>query len=98
FWAGIPVLWDDRSADELFDLILIEAADHSHVFELPRGNHPNATDATRRAWQALNQVFLENLYADSERAVGEMKGAIGRLGQGLPRAETYLHSVLGVDR
>lgn len=97
FCAGVPVLWDDMTPDELFGAILTEASDHSHVYELPRGKHPEATDATRELWKRLHEVFLDNLHA--ERAVAEvrMREALERSGPLPPRERSYLNSVVGVD-
>jgi hypothetical protein len=98
FCSGIPVLWDDLGSEELFERILIEAADHSHVFDLPRGNHPLATDATRAAWRALHDAFLSTLHEETKVAAQAMRKALLNLPGGLRRCETYLHSILGVDR
>jgi hypothetical protein len=95
--AGVPVVWDDLSEEDLFDLFLTEAADHSHVFELPRGNHPLATDATRGAWQALHDTFLEHLYSEVPEAAAALRATAEALDFPLTRATDYLHSVLGVD-
>ncbi|MBM3241346.1 hypothetical protein FJZ31_34125 [Candidatus Poribacteria bacterium] len=62
-FSGVPVLWDDHSSEEIFRMILTEAADHSHIYYLPRGNHPEATDQTRNAWKQMHDVFIETLYA-----------------------------------
>ena len=45
-FSGVPVLWDNLSQKEIYKRILAEAADHSHVFCLPRGNHPEKTEET----------------------------------------------------
>jgi hypothetical protein len=98
FCSGIPVLWDDLGRDELFERILVEAADHSHVFELPRGNDPLATDASRSAWQALHETFLRTLYEERSVAARALRATLAALPSALPRCDTYLHSLLGVDR
>lgn len=98
FCSGIPVLWDDLGSEELFERILVEAADHSHVFDLPRGNHPLATDATRAAWQALHDAFLSTLDAESVVAALAMQDALLALPEPLRRCDSYLHSLLGVDQ
>ena len=97
FFSGVPVLWDDWNADEFLGHILTEASDHSHVYDLPRGNHPAATDHSRAAWAGLQEVFLENLHADFETASRAMHEAVRRSGYPLERCDSYLHSVLGVD-
>jgi hypothetical protein len=98
FCSGIPVLWDDLGGEALFERILVEAADHSHVFDLPRGNHPLASDASREAWQALHEAFLATLHEEVGVAVRAMRAALAACPQALKRCDTYLHSLLGVDR
>ena len=95
FCAAVPVLWDDLEGEALFDALLTEASDHSHVFHLPRGNHPEATDGTRRTWQRLHEVFLENLHADSAAAAMAMRAEVAAARPALRRADTYLHAVIG---
>jgi hypothetical protein len=95
FCAGIPVLWDGMAGDTLLDLMLIEAADHSHLFHLPRGNHPLADDNTRADWCRLHEAFGRCLYADASTAVSEMRAAAAA-GRQLVRTGEYLHAVLGV--
>lgn len=95
--TGVPVLWDDLTREELFDRILSEASDHSHVFEIHRGNHPRATAASRSAWQSLHEVFRTNLYAEADRAAKAMREAVARLPMPPQRADNYLHSVLGAN-
>jgi hypothetical protein len=98
FCSGVPVLWDNLAGEDLFERILIEAADHSHVFDLPRGNHPRATDASRCAWENLHEAFQANLYEETPVAIRAMRKALALGGRILSRCHTYLHSVLGVDR
>src|SRR5207237_3802675 len=43
--SGTPVLWD-CDPDELFERMVTDAADHSHVWRLPRGTNPDAPDET----------------------------------------------------
>lgn len=95
FCAGVPVLWDDLEPDVLFETLLCEAADHSHIFNLPRGNHPEATDFTRNAWQSLQNTFLQNLHADAESATQAMLKVLADVNPPLSRANDYLHAVLG---
>ncbi len=97
FFSGIPVLWDSIRGEELFDQLLTEAADHSHVFDLPRGNHPLADGESQDAWSSLNKIFRAHLHADGERAARAMREAIRSARYPLRRCSTYLHSVLGVD-
>ena len=95
FCAGIPVLWDDVAGDALLDLILAEAADHSHVFDLPRGNHPDATPATRAAWARLHDAFRSSVHADLRTAVAAVQAAVTALDPPPRRCDNYLHAVLG---
>ncbi len=96
FCAGVPVLWDDIEGDELLDLILCEAADHSHVFDLHRGNHPQATDATRDAWASLHTAFTERLYSDLPVAANALRRVINDCNPPLRRCDDYFHAVYGV--
>jgi hypothetical protein len=91
--TGIPVLWDCPDND-LFERLVTEAADHSHVWELPRGNHPEATCTTRCQWKALHDEFVATLAADR----GTAAAAILKKAQqfSLTREKKYLHSVWGV--
>jgi hypothetical protein len=95
FCAGVPVLWDDLDQEALLDLMLAEAGDHSHIFDLPRGTHPDATDATRAVWARLHDVFRATLHADRTTAVQRMRAAVAAESP-LRRCDDYLHAVLGV--
>jgi hypothetical protein len=97
FCAAPPVLWPGFDDAELLDALLIEAADHSHLFDLPRGNHPQATDVTRAAWAALHEAFTEHLYSKRETAVAAMRAALGVLIPTPQRCDDYLHAAVGVD-
>lgn len=96
FCAGIPV-FDERFDDAaLFDLMLTETADHSHLFDLPRGNHPRATEVTRDAWSGLHGAFTASLESDRSEAVTAMRRALYKLQPQPPRCANYLHAVLGI--
>jgi len=95
YCAAVPVLWDQLSEDELFDLMLSEAADHSHLFDLPRGKHPLATDLTRHAWSRLHAVFERNLHADLKKVSDAMRQEVASFDPPLPRSEDYFHAVVG---
>lgn len=97
FFSGIPVLWDDLEGSTLLDLILTEAADHSHVFDLPRGNHPQATAQSRGTWEQLHNVFESHLATDHQRAAQAMRQIVSNASPPLARCNTYLHAILGVD-
>ena len=96
FISGIPVLWDNVDDETLLNLILVEAADHSHVFRLPRGRHPHATDATRQAWLQLHNIFAANLHSDFATAVAAMRRAVATIEPPLSRCDDYLHAVVGI--
>lgn len=96
FFAGIPVLWEGFTGESLLDLMLIEAADHSHIFDLPRGNSPRATDSTRQAWADLHTAFRRCVHADHDSAVEVMRGAVSKIDAPLTRSDDYLHAVLGI--
>src|SRR5215469_5981064 len=96
FIAGIPVLWDDMNDENLLDLILVEAADHSHVFDLPRGNHPDATPASRRNWSQLHRAFRGNVHSDFSTAVSAMRSALAAINPPASRCDNYLNAVVGI--
>lgn len=88
-FSGVPVVWDDM----VLERIVTEAADHSHVFELPRGNHPSATNETRARWQRLHDVFFGTLSRSRSEAFAELMHEAA----GLKRESRYLHNIIGVD-
>lgn len=96
FCAGVPVLWDGWEGGQLLDLMLCEASDHSHVFDLPRGKHPAATNATRQAWQDLQTVFIEHLYTPQADAARAMRTTVEGFEPPLRRCGDYFHSIMGV--
>jgi hypothetical protein len=96
FCAGVPVLDPGLTDSALFDTMLVEAADHSHIFDLPRGNHPAATAETLAAWASLHQTFIDRLYADRAQAVAAMRRTLAALIPAPRRCADYLHAVLGV--
>ena len=95
FCAGVPVLWDQLGDDALFDLMLSEATDHSHLFDLPRGAHPLATDLTRVAWSRLHAVFEQCLHADQKTISQAMRHELGSFDPPLRRCDNYFHAVIG---
>lgn len=96
FCAAVPVLDPDLSDADLLDTMLVEAADHSHLFDLPRGNHPLATDRTRADWAHLHRAFTEVRYAQRPQAIAAMRQALGALRPVPRRCSEYLHAVLGI--
>jgi len=98
FCAGVPVLWDDWDDERLFSVMLCEAADQSHLFELPRGNHPEATDQSRKTWQTLHHVFVQHLHDDYESTASALHLALRALRPHPRLCHTYFHSVVGVNR
>ena len=95
-WAfsGVPVLWNDLSPDELLRSIVAEVHDHSHVWHLPRGNHPEANEESQGIWQAMHQVFLRHLDQPVDELSDRLLGmAEERL---LVREQSYLHNILGL--
>jgi hypothetical protein len=95
FCAGVPVLWDGLGEDALLDRMLAEAADHSHLFDLPRGGHPRATEATRAAWLRLHEAFLAKLLSDGASASRAMRAVLADMRPAPRRCDDYLHAVLG---
>lgn len=95
FVTGVPVLVDDEPADVVFRRLVAEAADHSHVWALPRGRHPRATDESRGHWAMLHDLFVAHLDAPAvDAAETLMRYAADH---GLVREGGILHNVLGVD-
>lgn len=97
FAAGVPVLWPGLRGEALMDLMLTEAADHSHLFALPRGRHPEATDASRAAWSHLHDAFAATLHTDRGAAIAGMRAALASTPAPLTREEHYLHAAIGTD-
>lgn len=95
FFSGVPVLWEGLNEDEIFQLIVSESSDHSHVWDIPRGLHPKAKEVTRTYWRELHQIFITSLAMPSKIA-SEKLCAYARKHQ-LRREENYLHNVLGID-
>ncbi len=97
FCAGIPVLWDDMPEVELFDLMLCEAADHSHLFNLPRGHHYLPTEASGDMWSQLNRVFKRHVHSNLAVAKQTMRDAVAACRPPLQRCSSYFHAVIGID-
>jgi hypothetical protein len=95
FISGVPVLWDDADEESLFRMIVCEAADHSHVWKLPRGSHPAATETTRNMWKSLQDIFVSTLALPENEAFSALN-ACATAGS-LEREHAYLHNLLGVD-
>jgi len=96
FCAGIPVLWDGWEGEQLLDLMLCEASDHSHLYAIPRGNHPNADSDTLQAWQVLQNVFREQLYSSELEAATNMRNKLVNFTPPLRRCSDYFHSIIGI--
>jgi hypothetical protein len=95
FISGVPVLWDDFVGDALFRRIVTEASDHSHIWNIPRGSHPAATDSTRAVWRELQGIFQSSLTEPVESASKKMIEFADR--NKLEREEYYLHHIIGLD-
>jgi len=95
FISAVPVLWDDIDSDLLFQKIVAESADHSHVWYLPRGSHPDATDSSRKNWQDLQDIFLNNLTSSEESAFKKLNEYASE--KNLIREENYFHNIIGLD-
>ncbi|MCA9070688.1 MAG: hypothetical protein KDA84_17280, partial [Planctomycetaceae bacterium] len=91
--SGTPVLWD-CDQEELFNRMITDAADHSHVWRLPRGSHAQATTASKNQWTQLQKTFTETLTADRDTAANRLKELSDQFQ--LERETRYLHSVWGV--
>jgi len=97
FCAGVPVLWDDLAEPELFDCMLTEAADHSHLFDLPRGASCRTTDASLAIWTRLHEVFTAHAHSDLRTAAAALRTVINAVQPPLIRCDDYFHAALGND-
>lgn len=95
FVSGIPAVWDGESGSTLFARIVPEAADHSHVWRIPRGRHPAATSETARCFEDLHAIFTAALGATRDQAASLLSAAAEA--RGLARETLYLHNLMGVD-
>jgi len=95
FITGIPVLWDDENGDKLFERMLAEAADISHIYYLPRGKHPAATPDSEDIWDEMHQVFVEHLSSSRCQVAGELRKIAADYS--LDREKSYFHHLLGLD-
>jgi len=95
FISGVPVLWDQEDQQTLYKKIITEAADHSHVWVLPRGNHPSATDESRKLWQDIQNVFQKHVLDHRDSAYDAMSFVIEK--HSMTRETKYLHNILGLD-
>lgn len=93
FFSGVPVTWDGEGPEGLFHRVVTEAADPSHVWRIPRGNHPGATEETTGLWNRVHQAFVATLGCSRETAFQAVSAAAGAV----PREEGYFHNALGVD-
>jgi hypothetical protein len=87
--SGVPVWWDGQ---RVFPRMLPEVADLSHVFRLPRGQHPLATQETISRWRRLRRIFWDLIASPREVTFAEMR----RETRGLEREDDYLHNIIGV--
>lgn len=94
FISGVPVLWEDEEYN-IYQRIVTEAADHSHVWHLPRKHHPEINDTAITHWQQLQEIFTKTLMAPREEAYLELEKYAKK--NKLKREENYLHNILGVD-
>ncbi len=93
--TGIPVLWDCEEK-ELFDRLITDAADHSHVWRLPRRQHANATNEVKKQWLALQSTFIQHLSSDRDTAATALRKVASHYN--LQREEHYLHSIWAVGK
>lgn len=90
-WAlsGVPIYWN---GEPIRDRMIAETSDFSHIYALPRGGHPDATERSVARWRQLHDRALEVLYAERRDAAG----ALLELTTDLPVETTYLHNCAGV--
>jgi hypothetical protein len=90
-WAvsGVPVFWD---GEDVWERMLVESSDFSHLFHLPRGVDPSATNDSVARWRELLKLACDCLYlprADAARILCEATS-------NLPLQNSYLHNCAGV--
>jgi hypothetical protein len=95
FISGVPVLWDNIDQQDLYKKIVTEAADHSHVWVLPRGNHPEATEESRDLWQKIQNIFQDTIHESHENAYVAIENCIKNYN--MKRESNYLHNIIGLD-
>ncbi|HBI33526.1 MAG TPA: hypothetical protein DEA43_04945 [Candidatus Moranbacteria bacterium] len=91
-FSGVPILWEDY----LYERMITEAADHAHIWHLPRGNHPKTTEQTSNDWKKLHDVFRSMLYEDRKTAAKEISSCAVELGL-KKEISYYLHNAIGLD-
>lgn len=96
FLSGVPVLWDDEDKEQLWQRIVTESADHSHIWYLPRGSHPQANDITRGQWDSLHNQFIQHLSSNRDVAFKAMQELFST--GNLNREAKYLHHILGITK
>lgn len=95
FFSGVPVLWEGRNEETLYQGIVAESSDHSHVWKIPRGSHPKATEKTREHWENLHEIYMKSLELSTFEASQRLL-AYAETHQ-LEREDNYLHNVLGIN-
>ncbi|MBK8656844.1 MAG: hypothetical protein IPN20_23745 [Haliscomenobacter sp.] len=95
FISGVPVLWKGLNQNELFKNLVTEATDYSHVWKIPRGNHPEANDETRKNWDTLRHIFKKTIIRSREEAFLELVKYAEE--HHLQREENYFHNLIGVN-
>ena len=95
FISGVPVLWDDEKQESIFEKIATEASDHSHVWHIPRGDHPDAISTSRNHWTRLQKIFIETLFSPRKEAFTKLEEYANE--NSLKREDKYLHHLLGID-
>lgn len=95
YLSGVPVLWDDEDEEQLFRRLVSEAADPAHIWHLPRGGHPEASQTSVQQWRELHELFTSSLTLDRDNATGTLIAYAES--RGLKREDEYLHNIPGVD-
>jgi hypothetical protein len=95
FISGVPVLWDDEDENSIYERIVAEEADHSHIWHLPRGNHPEATLTDRDHWEHLQQIFMQTLTDTRTKAFKRLNNYAKK--NKLMREYNYLNNIIGLN-
>ena len=95
FVSGVPVAWDNWDKSTTLSHIAAEASDHSHIWHIPRGGHPEATDTTRNHWKELHDIFEMGLTGTTSEVSDKMR--LYAETRQLYREKGYLHNVISVN-
>ena len=65
FVSGVPVVWDGIPPESMLPRIIAESADPSHLWHLPRGEHPEASTGNEERIRKICAVFQKMLASEA---------------------------------